>query len=108
MQIHYVVNSYYYSKLQYELSTHSMYIISNYIQDTFTRALSSIFEGLVMIAKILLSTCFERKTFGANHITLMIIYIMKDKFGDFKVWRNLKMARRTAMPAELERTLLYG
>ena len=35
-----------------------------------------------MIAKILLSTCFERKTFGANHITLMIIY-KKDKFGDF-------------------------
>ena len=40
----------------------------------WTRVLSSIFEGLVMMTKILLSTWFERITFGANHMTLMIIY----------------------------------
>ena len=37
------------------------------------RVLSSIFEGLVMVTKMLLSTWFIQITFGANHITLMII-----------------------------------
>ena len=72
----------------------------------YFRVLSSILEGLVMMAKILLSTWFERITVGANHITLTII-LEEDEFGHFLVWRNLKMVRRSTMPAELERTLGY-
>ena len=55
------------------------------------RVLSRIFEGLVMRAKILLSTWFERICFGANHITLMIIYkkqmnFVNIRFGGISKW----------------------
>ena len=55
------------------------------------RALSSVFEGLVMMAKIVLSTWFERTTSGATHITLMRIYNKKMNlvtfwFGGISKW----------------------
>ena len=55
--------------------------INTYMWD---RVLSRIFEGLVMRAKILVSTWLERISFSAYHIILIIIY--KKQMNLFNFW----------------------